>query len=188
MQEFNSTNLNHNTMYPPGSALHGNLPKFEFEQSQNTTRDDYSNLLSRKRIKHKDSIELNRNNLHKDNGLEDALKYFRAESKMLENQTPSYEQSRLTTTPLDSYNEPTYSTARRNKGKQPEKQHRRNRAEIEFRDNINKILTAVGIKPEDAYQPKSDNQNKNIQKEKVNTNSASSSNNVNQKNKRHKHN
>ncbi|WP_294236967.1 hypothetical protein [Pseudobutyrivibrio sp.] len=188
MQEFNSTKLNHNTMYPPGSALHGNLPKFEFEQSQKTTRDDYSNLLSGKRIKHKDSIELNRKNLQKDNKLEDALKYFRAESKMLENQTPSYEQSRLTTTPLDSYNEPTYSTARRNKGKQPENQHRGNRAEIEFRDNINKILTAVGIKPEDPYQPKSDKQNKNKQKEIVNPNSASTSNNVNQKNKRHKHN
>ena len=104
---------------------------------------------------------------------------------MLENQTPSYEQSRLTTTPLDSYNEPTYSTARRNKGKQPENQPRGNRAEKEFRDNINKILTAVGIKPEDPYQPKSANQKK--QKEKVNTNSASTSNNVNQKNKRHKH-
>lgn len=174
-------------MYPPGSALHGNLPKFEFEQSQKTTRDDYSNLLSGKRIKHKDSIELNRKNLQKDNKLEDALKYFRAESKMLENQTPSYEQSRLTTTPLDSYNEQTYSTARKNKGKQPENQERGNSAEKEFRNNINKILKAVGIKPEDPYQPKSDNQNKNKQKEKVNTNSASASNNVNQKNKRHKH-
>ena len=188
MQEFNSTNLNHNTMYPPGSALHGNLPKFEFEKSQKTTRDDYSNLLSGKRIKHKDSIELNRKKLQKDNNkLEDALKYFRAESKMLENQTPSYEQSRLTTTPLDSYNEPTYSTARKNKGKQPENQERGDSAEKEFRNNINKILTAVGIKTEEPYQPKSDNQNKIKQKEKVNTNSASASNNVNQQNKRHKH-
>ena len=175
-------------MYPPGSALHGNLPKFEFEKSQKTTRDDYSNLLSGKRIKHKDSIELNRKKLQKDNNkLEDALKYFRAESKMLENQTPSYEQSRLTTTPLDSYNEPTYSTARKNKGKQPENQERGDSAEKEFRNNINKILTAVGIKTEEPYQPKSDNQNKIKQKEKVNTNSASASNNVNQQNKRHKH-
>ena len=75
-----------------------------------------------------------------------------------------------------------------NKGKTPEKQNHQDRAEQEFRDNINKIVKAVGLTPKNSYQPISDKQNRKPQKEKVkNHHSASSSSNLNHKNTHRKH-
>lgn len=75
-----------------------------------------------------------------------------------------------------------------NKGKAPENQNHQDRAEREFRDNINKIIKAVGLTPNNTYQPISDKQNRKPQKEKVNNHhSASSSSNLNQNNTYRKH-